>query len=923
MPPSGRSPRALSRLLAMGAAIVFVAALVGATARAQSSSCPGCVLGLFDDEEMTRVVGIASGGSKTIYLGILYDGIPPAELTGIEFSISGLEPFYVAVEPYDDPVVVLGTPQAPAGVDTLYRQGGMNVAWAGCLQGNRVLARLELIPRTTWPPGTALQVRRRYPPSNESLPYPLVVGCDEPYYTARAVRGGRYFLDIPGVPACTVFGSTDFGRVPEGSSATLDFTLRNTGSGLLRGALSAACPDFALVGSDLSYALLRGESKQFTLRFSPTRAGENSCYVQGTGCNPILFTGRTTTVTPIATARSLLGVEVTVEAQVTVPANYSGTSGIGWVQDGSGRGIQVFGAGAANPILDDNGNVARVTGTVARSGSTLRLGPVRVVTLLSAGNPPFVPEVLSTRDAANPEWEGTFVQVTGGIASRRAAGAAMRYVVDDDSGPVTVVVSEALELPEFSVGDVVTARGVGGFDGEFLLHVGNPTDIFPAGSRACLGRRVIVGDAAGNLGQQVEVPIRIQWNPRPIDAFGLRVAFDGSALRFVGSRCCSLTADWHTCEARAVGRDTVVLGGFNPTPIPGNTTGDLMCLTFELLQCGGERRIQAFGVVDDLAGMGTCHGVLSCLECLSDGDVNEDGVLTPGDAQCAFEVFLEGQTLPVDCEAPGHCEIAAGDVNCDAVVTPGDAVEIFARWLGGNAAPGHCFARPAGTAAAFRLDARAAERLGGDLLAVPLEMQVLPGRAAFAVEVGFDPAAAEFVELRREPAGSEWPGLAARLVSPGRVLAGGFRPHAGDAAPQRAGTWVPLAQLVFREKRAPLALARVTWHERIADDHEPDAGPAAHPGLFLAAPYPNPLRGGAVNLPLFVPEGTQRPVHVSIHDVHGRLVRSLDAGRLRAGTHTLRWDGTDERGRRVAAGIYIVQARSGGPVLERKLAVVR
>lgn len=50
-------------------------------------------------------------------------------------------------------------------------------------------------------------------------------------------------------------------------------------------------------------------------------------------------------------------------------------------------------------------------------------------------------------------------------------------------------------------------------------------------------------------------------------------------------------------------------------------------------------------------------------------------------------------------------------------------------------------------------------------------------------------------------------------------------------------------------------------------------------------------------------------VLVTIHDVSGRRVQSLDAGPLPPGTHTVTWDGRDDRQRRAAAGVYFVTVR--------------
>ncbi len=54
------------------------------------------------------------------------------------------------------------------------------------------------------------------------------------------------------------------------------------------------------------------------------------------------------------------------------------------------------------------------------------------------------------------------------------------------------------------------------------------------------------------------------------------------------------------------------------------------------------------------------------------------------------------------------------------------------------------------------------------------------------------------------------------------------------------------------------------------------------------------------------------PVEVSVFDLCGRRVRRLHAGILGAGAHAFDWRGTDEAGRAVAAGTYLVRASSDG-----------
>jgi len=71
----------------------------------------------------------------------------------------------------------------------------------------------------------------------------------------------------------------------------------------------------------------------------------------------------------------------------------------------------------------------------------------------------------------------------------------------------------------------------------------------------------------------------------------------------------------------------------------------------------------------------------------------------------------------------------------------------------------------------------------------------------------------------------------------------------------------------------------------------------------------NPAKGrGDVELAL----PTASNVDVRIHDIRGAVVRRLADGRLDAGVHRLPWDGRDEGGHRVPAGVYFVSAAAGG-----------
>jgi hypothetical protein len=65
------------------------------------------------------------------------------------------------------------------------------------------------------------------------------------------------------------------------------------------------------------------------------------------------------------------------------------------------------------------------------------------------------------------------------------------------------------------------------------------------------------------------------------------------------------------------------------------------------------------------------------------------------------------------------------------------------------------------------------------------------------------------------------------------------------------------------------------------------------------------------------------PVEVAVYGLDGRCVRRLWQGTVAAGTWRGTWDGRDDRGRAVAAGIYLVRARGAGSEAVTRLALVR
>ncbi len=63
------------------------------------------------------------------------------------------------------------------------------------------------------------------------------------------------------------------------------------------------------------------------------------------------------------------------------------------------------------------------------------------------------------------------------------------------------------------------------------------------------------------------------------------------------------------------------------------------------------------------------------------------------------------------------------------------------------------------------------------------------------------------------------------------------------------------------------------------------------------------------------------PVTLSIFDLRGHLVQTLFSENRAAGQYTEMWDGTDETGRNVASGMYLVNLRAGRDLVTRKVVI--
>lgn len=162
-------------------------------------------------------------------------------------------------------------------------------------------------------------------------------------------------------------------------------------------------------------------------------------------------------------------------------------------------------------------------------------------------------------------------------------------------------------------------------------------------------------------------------------------------------------------------------------------------------------------------------------------------------------------------------------------------------------------------------------------------------------------------------------GYPAILVIESKLFGGELSPwyHTCDDV---IANYVDEIDFAVRNTRAIIAAAAI-----VARDYQPgtsapavDAAGAAR----LLAPFPSPMRDGA-ELSFVLPSA--QPVRLEMVDVRGRRVRTLVRSPRGEGAHAVRWDGRDDAGVPVGAGIYFARLvlPESGAELARKVTVVR
>ncbi|MRR51926.1 MAG: hypothetical protein EG825_13605, partial [Rhodocyclaceae bacterium] len=99
-------------------------------------------------------------------------------------------------------------------------------------------------------------------------------------------------------------------------------------------------------------------------------------------------------------------------------------------------------------------------------------------------------------------------------------------------------------------------------------------------------------------------------------------------------------------------------------------------------------------------------------------------------------------------------------------------------------------------------------------------------------------------------------------------------------------------------------------------------GPAA-PGyaFYLGQPYPNPCHDGRVTLQYAM--SVPGHVRISVYNIAGQRVRTIENDFVNAGTHKVCWNGANDDNQKAANGVYIIRGYYGDACATRNVVVAR
>ncbi len=180
-----------------------------------STPCPNCILGIYDDINLSKNFGTWTTPSKTFYLGIRYDPTSGYDaLTYIEFSVEGLPVTFLppSIMPLNGGIKSGPTINTPPDTTAVGAEGGLGVAWTVCQTDDIALIEMTFVTFDPVPNDMIMRVHRKFPSNDSATESVLFTTCEFPLFPKVRVTGGCYVVNPTvglgqsvGNPPCTLW----------------------------------------------------------------------------------------------------------------------------------------------------------------------------------------------------------------------------------------------------------------------------------------------------------------------------------------------------------------------------------------------------------------------------------------------------------------------------------------------------------------------------------------------------------------------------------------------------------------------------------------------------------------------------------------------------------------------------------------------
>lgn len=270
--------------------------------------------------------------------------------------------------------------------------------------------------------------------------------------------------------------------------------------------------------------------------------------------------------------------------------------------------------------------------------------------------------------------------------------------------------------------------------------------------------------------ETITIPISITQAPE-VSAFQFDIDFDSSILTYLSiSKVDTLLNDFLLVDGNLIeaGSLRIAAAAFNAQPFSGD--GILLNIQFSVHSdaTDGETTIYLTNLEDDLKASQTMAGTIT-ISTFVLGDANDDGIVTAGDAQLAFE-FAIGRKTPTDKQ------IKAADIDKNGRITAGDAQQIFYISIGKQAKVSAAKRRPVFTmqASVFTIFVDSIDGTPGEEILIPIVIEQNSSISAFNFDLLYDSNAVEFISTQKENSlSSDFLLVEGNIIETGRMRVGG------------------------------------------------------------------------------------------------------------------------------------------------------